>query len=102
VWQRTEHVLVDLLLCLSVTMPRVKRARSIAGNHLVRSMHEHHGIAASDLPPSQKIPVRREAFMAAADMSISPWPRHAISKRAVTEMIVHAAIDSRNALSVPS
>jgi hypothetical protein len=53
VWQRTEHVLVDLLLWLSVTMPRVRRARSIAGNYLVRSMHEHHGIAASDLPPNQ-------------------------------------------------
>jgi len=49
VWQRTEHVLVDLLLWLSVTMPRVKRARSIAGHYLVKSLQEHHGIAASDL-----------------------------------------------------
>ena len=54
VWQRTEHVLVDLLLWLSVTMPRVKRVRSIAGNYLVKSMQEHRGIAASDLPPSQQ------------------------------------------------
>jgi hypothetical protein len=54
VWQRTEHVLVDLLLWLSVTMPRVKRVRSIGGHYLVKSMQEHRGIAASDLPPSQE------------------------------------------------
>ncbi len=51
VWQWTEQVLVDLLLWLGATMPRVRRLNSVAGYYLVESLRERHGVATGGTQP---------------------------------------------------